>query len=128
MINIKFNIDKYDWKVYLYLNADKSDIELILHKLHELHCDYHKAMQAYKTISNDYINKGFTYTNYNENTSLIIICKAENKSQYINTIVHELNHLKSHIATMYNLDEKGEEVSYLIGDIAEIIYDKINET
>lgn len=126
MISIEFNIDKYNWKVYLYLAVDESNAEYVFSKLSELHCDYSKATSAYKVLSNDYLNKGFTYTNYNTYTSLIIICKAENKGEYINTIVHEINHLKSHIANAYDLNEKGEEVSYLIGNIAEIIYNKYN--
>lgn len=127
MINIEFNIDKYDWKVYLYVNVDNNDIEYILHKLSELHCEYSKAVDIYNTLSKDYLNKGFTYTNYHLHTSVVIICQATNKGQYVNTIVHELNHLKSHIANAFKLNEKGEEVSYLIGNIAEIIYDKIEE-
>lgn len=127
MISIEFNINKYDWKVYLYLSVDECDAEFIFSKLSELNCDYSKAKTAYKVLSNDYINKGFTYTNYNAHISLIIVCKAENKGQYINTIVHEINHLKSHIATAYNLDEKEEEVSYLIGDIAEVIYNEYHK-
>lgn len=127
MINIEFNIDKYDWKVYLYLDVDESNAEFILNKLSELHCNYSRALAACKVISDDYMNKGFTYTNYPIQTSLIIICKADNTGQCINTIVHEINHLKSHIANRYNLSETSEEVSYLCGNIAELIYNEYNK-
>ena len=52
----------------------------------------------------------------------MIIGKTTSKKEFINTIVHEANHLQSHIATVYNLDEKGEEVCYLIGTIVETMY------
>lgn len=80
MIPIKFHIDKYDWTVYLYLNVDESNLEFILNKLYELKCDYAKAVTAYKVLSKNYVNKGLTYTNYNINTSIVIICITENKA------------------------------------------------
>ena len=42
--------------------------------------------------------------------SLIVIGKTTSNREMVNTIVHEANHLKSHIATADNIDEKGEEV------------------
>ena len=51
--------------------------------------------------------------------SIIFITHPSSTGEFLNTITHEANHLKSHIASYYGLDEKDEEVCYIIGDIVQ---------
>lgn len=52
---------------------------------------------------------------------------ADSKEQFINTIVHEIKHLQSHICEYYNVSEKGEQAAYLIGYIAMKMFKVFNK-
>ena len=122
MIQQKIYLEKYKWEVVILYNTTFTDIDYIMDTLKEI-CDNKKDLyNAYLNISSKEYNTGFIYSNLNTKQSLILIGWASSKNELIDTIVHEANHLQSHIATRYNLDEKGEEVSYLIVDIVKRMY------
>lgn len=49
----------------------------------------------------------------------MVIGKTSSPRQFFNSFDHEKNHLAEHIATYNGIDEKGEEMAYLRGYIAE---------
>lgn len=122
MIGQRFYLDKYEWSVVVLYNVDSDDSEFIKDNLSKICNDRKLIKNSTKYIEQDIPNTGFIYSNFNDKISLIIVGKTTSKKEFINTIVHEANHLQSHIATVYNLDEKGEEVCYLIGTIVETMY------
>lgn len=122
MIEQNIILKSYDWKVKVLYNVSRSDINEVMGILKSI-CDEPRFLnQAYNNINSNSPNTGFIYTNYDFKVSLIIIGKANSPNEFIDTVVHETNHLQSHIATYYNLNEKGEEVSYLIGYIVKQMY------
>lgn len=123
MIGQKFYIDKYDWQVMVLYEVGSSDTNIIMRMLESICNDKTILANAYESVSNGKPNTGFTYSDYNKQASFMVIGKTTSIREMINTIVHEANHLKSHIATVYGIDEKGEEVCYLIGDIVKTMYE-----
>ena len=122
MIIQRFTIPKYDWKVVVLHNTTIKDNKFIIDCLREI-CDNEEyIIKAKHNIEDDKPNKGFIYTNLEDRKSLINIGYASTNYEYVDTIIHEANHLQSHIASYYNLDEKGEEVCYLIAHIVKTIY------
>jgi len=67
-------------------------------------------------------NTGFTQTDFSRKQSIVGISKVTNKSQLINTIVHEAKHVQSHICRYYNVSEGSEAAAYLIGYITQQMY------
>lgn len=124
MTSQTFIIKDYDWKVYSYYNVDIDDINIILDKFQEINCNHKYVKKAYDAFQDNPFNIGLTYSNYIKKESIVIISKTTSSKQFFNTLIHEINHLQSNIATVYNLNEKGEEVCYLIGKIGELMYDK----
>ena len=122
MIIQRFVIPKYDWKVVVLHNTNISDKDFIIKTLKEICKDSYQIQKAEENINNDKPNQGFIYSNFKTKQSLINIGHASNSSEYVDTIIHEANHLQSHIATVYNLDEKGEDVCYLIAYVVKTIY------
>lgn len=45
--------------------------------------------------------------------------QTTSEEQFLNTVVHEIKHLQSHICRYYNVDEDSEEAAYLTGYIAQ---------
>lgn len=122
MIGQIINLKDYDWKIKIFYNTNINDKDIILDELKNICNDKKFINKAKQNIEYNSPNTGFIYTNYNTRQSLINIGHATSKKEFIDTIVHEANHLQSHIATYYNLNEKGEEVSYLIGYIVKQMY------
>lgn len=122
MIKQSFIIDKYDWQVVVLYEVDNSDTSDVISILKLFGADTNVISVACDNIINNKFNNGFTYSDLHKHKTLIAIGKASSKGELINTIVHEANHLQSHIATEFNLDEKGEEVCYLIGGVVKTMF------
>lgn len=127
MICQRIFLKKYNWKLVVLYNAKETDSDNIKNILSEICNDEYTINKSVRYIAKGEYNTGFIYSNYISKASLIVIGKATSKQQFINTIAHEANHLQSHIATVYNLDEKGEEVCYLIGNIIEKMFKAFNK-
>ena len=119
MIGSYFIIPKYNWKVKVFYNIKKQDIALCIKELNKLthKKKYHK--ECYETLYTDKKDRAYIYTSYDKQYSVIFIGVPSSTGELLDTIIHEANHLKSHIASYYDLDEKDEEVCYIIGDIVQ---------
>lgn len=112
MIKQVINIKKY-WKVIVYYNIDYNLFDIIADEL-----KYNKCTD--KTIDNIYYNmlnnaKAFTYSNIEKHISIVGFNKHNDKYDYINSIVHEAEHIKQHMLKAYNVDDFGEAPAYTIG-------------
>ena len=119
MIGQYFDIDVYNWKVYVYYEVNKNDIPFCITRLKDLTIKKSVIDECKETILSGKYNKAFIYSSYIKKESIIFITHPSSTGEFLNTITHEANHLKSHIASYYNLDEKDEEVCYIIGDIVQ---------
>ena len=122
MIKQSFYIDKYDWQVVVLYEVGSDNTDYIISILKRNNASVNVINIAYNNIIAGKLNTGFTYSDLHKHRTIIAISKTTSKSELINTIVHEANHLQSHIATEFNLDEKGEEVCYLIGGIVKAMF------
>lgn len=87
---------------------------------------YWQVTVVYNVWLGDY-NTGFTKTYFHKKKSIVGIGVTDSKEQFINTIVHEIKHLQSHICEYYNVSEKGEQAAYLIGYIAMKMFKVFNK-
>lgn len=117
MIGSYFTIFKYDWKVKVFYNIKKQDIGLCIKELNKLTHKKRFHKECYDTLYTNKTDRAYIYTSYIKHESVIFIGVPSSTGELMDTITHEANHLKSHIATYYNLNEKDEEVCYIIGNI-----------
>ena len=117
MIAQSFNISQYDWNIKVYYDVEKCDINFCVKQLKKLTTDKHIFEECDKTLNTNKRDRAYTYSSYVAKSSIVFIGIPSSTGELINTITHEANHIKSHIATYYDLNEKGEKVSYLIGEI-----------
>ena len=123
MIIQRFYIDNYDWQVVVLYEVGYRDTDYVIGMLSQICNDKNTIETAFENVSNGKPNTGFTYSDLSERRTLMVIGKTTSNYELINTIVHEANHLQSHIATADNIDEKGEEVCYLIGNIVKTMFE-----
>lgn len=115
MIKRTININNY-WKVIVYYNIDYNFFDYIEYDL--LH--YGTPVESIKRI---YYNmrtnaKAFTYSNAKYKTSIVGFNIHYNKYDYINSIVHEAEHVKQAMLDYYNIIDEGENAAYTIAYIA----------
>ena len=126
MIVRKIHIPEADWNVCMYFALDTYYVEDIMQSLCDIGCDSQRARQAYENMMADKKNTGFTYSNYRNRESVMVVSKTTSASEMFNTTIHELVHLASHIAHACDYEPTGEAIAYIIGDLAKEIYPDIS--
>ena len=104
-IDFLFAPDGYDTEeglVYLY-DADATDDIIV---------------NAYHIMEDGGDNTGFTFTNQDSRTAVVVIGPASSGEEFINTLVHEIYHVSEAIARSLGYDLSGERPAYMIGDSA----------
>lgn len=102
------------WKVIVYYNVDYNLFRYIV-------ADLHKANISKRTIHRIYYNmskhkaKAVTISNLELYTSIVLFNYHENKYDYINSIVHEAEHIKQAMLEGYYIEDKDEAPAYTIG-------------
>ena len=121
MIKQSFSIDGY-WEVTVYWNLDCdffSDVEFELFKI-----GFRKPAieEIYDTLG-DGEAKAVTCSRVEEHASVVIFNPHSSKADYINSIVHEAEHIKQAILAAYHIEDGGEAPAYTIGYIVSRMYD-----
>ena len=115
MIKQVINIEHY-WKVIVYYNIDYNFFDDIAFELKAIGSPVEKIDDVYYNMT--HTAKAVTCSNIDKHISVVLFNKHKNKYDYINSIVHEAEHIKQHMLKAYNVDDKGEDPAYTIGYIA----------
>ena len=115
MIKRIININNY-WKVIVYYNIDYNFFDYVENDL----LYYGTPVESIKRI---YYNmrtnaKAFTYSNDKYRVSIVGFNIHFDKYDYINSIVHEAEHIKQAMLDYYNIPDEGENAAYTIAYIA----------
>ena len=66
--------------------------------------------------------KAVTFSNLQEHISVIIFNVHESKADYIDSIVHEAEHVKQAMLRAYQVEDNGEPPAYTIGYLISQMY------
>ena len=120
MIKQVFYIKRY-WKVVVYYNVDYSLFDYIL-------SDFKYAEISDTVIQDVYINmynkkaKAVTCSNPEKHISIVLFNTHKTSKDYINSIVHEAEHIKQSILEEYYVEDSNELPAYTIGYIIEKMF------
>ena len=117
MIIQDIRLDNWNWNVRVYYDASSKYVDTIIDDMKTIGANNDSINNLYTMLLYGGRNCGFTYTNGDNNASIIVIGKTTNAEQFQNTFDHEKGHLATHIAQILNINLYGEEYQYLIGDI-----------
>ena len=123
MVRQRIDVEGY-WTIYIYYNLSAKHFHIVANTLHKLNCN-NNTINEIKSICCNIKNTGFTFTNENKKSSVIGISKVTNTLELLNTIVHELNHITSHICNYYNVINGEEKSAYLTQYIFTKMYNVI---
>lgn len=119
-----FKIEKYNWSVIIYYTVNDIEKHEIIDRLKGLNCNSDILESITNNLTNSDLNTGFAYSSYNKLCSIIVIHKASNIGEFINTLEHEKNHLEMHICEALDINPYSEEAAHLSGDISQAILEK----
>ena len=125
MIHKEIYIPEAEWLIHMYFAIDTYYIEDIMERLYNIGCDETRAKRAYENMVADKMDTGFTYSNYRNRESVMVVSKTTSAEQFFNTTVHELTHLASHISHALGYEPTGEKIAYILGDVAQEIFPDI---
>lgn len=115
-------IPKYAWTVHIYYDTTLRNADEILDKLYRMGCSREGIARTRNQFLERSYNNGLTYSNKVCRESLMSLGRASSFPQFLNSFVHEVHHLATHIADASDIPLDGEEICYLSGMIAQKMY------
>ena len=122
MIKADIHLDKYDWLVHCYLEADCKYAYDVMVELDSLGASRHYAEKAYENIAGCTLDNGICYSDTLMRESVLVTGLSSTPAEMLNSVVHEITHLATHIAGTYGIKCGGEEYCSLSGEIAEAMF------
>lgn len=124
MIRRNINIDN-KWKVIVYYNINYNLFDVIIKDLRAINISNNTIYNLYYTLHSSQA-KAVTISNSRYKTSIVLFNKHKRKEDYINSIVHEAEHIKQAVLDYYNINDFGELPAYTIGYIAMKLLNEIH--
>lgn len=117
----QFKVNKYDWCVTIYYTVDNEQKSEVIECLEKMGCD-RKTLESIKSnLERAALDTGFTYSNFEQQKSILVVHKASSIGEFLNTFEHEKNHLEMHICEALDINPYSEEAAHLSGDLAQDI-------
>lgn len=116
MIRQEFKIKHY-WKVVVYYNVNYDLFDYIEN-------DLYNVTHSEKSIDRLYYNmsthkaKAVTVSSIRKHKSVVLFNYHSSYYDYINSIVHEAEHIKQAMLYAYNVKDYGEPPAYTVGFLA----------
>ena len=121
MIRQQFDVNGY-WRVIVFYNADYDFLCDIVKDLHQTGFpkDFIKEVMTVMYLS---LAMAVTCSNVKEHMSIIIFNPHPDKQEYMNSIVHEAEHIKQAMLYAYQVKDAGEPPAYTIGYLVGRMYE-----
>ena len=115
MIKQRFTVENH-WEVVVYYDVDYhffSDVEMELLGMGTSK----KNLEALYREMRYGTAMAVTCSNSEKRKSVVILNRHQNKEDYINSIVHEAEHVKQAMLKAYRVNDEGEIPAYAVGYI-----------
>ena len=103
-------------EVIVYYDIDYNFFNDIVKELNYLNAPVEEIDKIYYNMK--YKSKAFTYSNLKYRVSIVGFNKHFDKYDYINSIIHEAEHIKQHMLRSYKILDEGEPPAYTVGYVA----------
>jgi DNA-binding transcriptional MerR regulator len=121
MVRQQIDVDGY-WKVIVYYDVDFSLLFPVLRELRRIGFPIEDIREIFKQLSRDSA-KAVTCSNGAKHTSIVLLNPHSSKADYLNSIVHEAEHIKQAMLNTYMIEDKGEPPAYTIGYLVMRMYE-----
>lgn len=122
MVRQEIEVKSYNWHVSIFYAVSCYHTEEIMQELDKIGCEEEFAHRARSNMESCLLDTGLIYSNPQMRESVIVVALASSKEQLENSLRHECQHLVIHIANTCGIDLQSEELCYLAGEIAMLLY------
>ena len=120
MVKQVFSVESY-WKVIIYYNVDYNFFDDILYELRMIGFSDKVIENTYKRMTS-HKALAVTCSSPEYHTSIILFNTHSSEADYINSIVHEAEHVKQAILKAYRVNDIGEAPAYTVGYLVMKMY------
>jgi hypothetical protein len=120
MIRQSFNIEHY-WRVIVYYNVDYALFGAIEKDLRDIGVKDGQIWKMHDTLYSGKA-KAVTLSNIKEHVSIVLLNEHKDKVDFVNSIIHEAEHVKQAMLSVYNVEDTGEPSAYTIGYLISQMY------
>ena len=121
MIKQVFDIENY-WKVIVFWNIDYNFFDDVVLEMKMAGMEDNLINEVWDTMKSGEA-KAVTCNNAEQCTSIVIFNPHSTKADYINSIVHEAEHIKQALFKAYMAEDAGEPPAYAVGYIVMRMYE-----
>ena len=121
MIRQQFSVEKY-WEVIVYYHVDYNLFNIIEEELLTNDITLNTLDELYYMMYSGKA-KVVTFSSPMKHISIVLFNIHKNKSDYINSIVHEAEHIKQAMLSAYRVEDEGEPPAYTIGYLVSRMYE-----
>lgn len=116
-------MNQYGWVVTVYYPVTALCVHPIMLHLKSLGCSGDALVMAWRNLSSGKFDTGLTFSNFGRRRSVMVVGKASNFGELMNSLSHEIHHLSVHMAQTFGLDLSGEEVCYIDGKATQLVFE-----
>lgn len=120
----QFKVNKYDWCVTIYYTIDDEQKSEVIECLEKMGCDRRTLESIKSNLDRAAVDTGFTYSNFQQQKSILVVHKASSIGEFLNTFEHEKNHLEMHVCEALDINPYSEEAAHFSGDLAQQILEE----
>jgi type VI protein secretion system component Hcp len=121
MIRQSFDAEGF-WKVIVYYNVDYNFFDSIKWELMVADISKEGIEEVWDIMSTGEA-KAVTCSNVNKHISVVLFNSHTSAADYINSLVHEAEHVKQAMLQAYRVEDEGEPSAYTVGYIVMRMYE-----
>ena len=122
MICQEFSLTVVPWKVKVFYHYSREFLNEVIVSLYNIGCRDEDLDALVSFLDGGNLNVGCTYSNSKSRSSIIVIGKTTDASEFNNTYDHEKGHLAMHISQTEEIDPFSEKFQYLTGEIGQQMF------
>lgn len=115
----------YDWTIKAYFAVTSYWVNEIMAELAYAGANEEEMRLSYISLISGNLNEGICFSGEDSHTSIMVVAKTSSAAEFYNSTTHEFCHLAGQIAQIVGVDPAGEEVAYMVGDMARDFYPSI---
>ena len=125
MVRQQFSVESY-WEVIVYYSIDFRFLDSITKELKEMGVTAASIKEVFAMLYHRKA-KAVTYSNIEKHISIVLFNTHTSRRDYINSIVHEAEHIKQAMLDAYDVEDRGEPPAYTIGYLVSQMFRVFNK-
>lgn len=118
-------LPEFDWVIKAYFSVSDYWTDEIMAELAFAGADEEQMWKSYYSLTSGNLDEGICFSGADTRTSILVVAKTSSAAEFYNSTTHEFCHLAAQIARIIGVDPAGEEVAYMVGEMARDFYPSV---